>query len=79
MRLVVTDGTATIALKGVKGGPVFGKTGTAEHGTNTPPDTRAWFVGWQGNVAFAVLVEEGRSGAKVAAPLAKAFLMNLRR
>jgi hypothetical protein len=79
MRLVVTDGTATIALKGVTGGPVFGKTGTAEHGTNTPPDTRAWFVGWQGNVAFAVLVEEGRSGAKVAAPLAKAFLMNLRR
>ena len=79
MRLVVTDGTAREQLKGVPGLPVYGKTGTAEHGTNTPPDTRAWFVGWQGNVAFAVLVEEGRSGATVAAPLAKAFLTNLRR
>jgi cell division protein FtsI/penicillin-binding protein 2 len=79
MRLVVTNGTATKALKGVNGGQVFGKTGTAEHGTNTPPDTRAWFVGWQGHVAFAVLVEEGRSGATVAAPLAKAFLVNLQR
>jgi len=79
MRLVVTNGTAREQLKGVPGLPVYGKTGTAEHGTNTPPDTRAWFVGWQGNVAFAVLVEEGRSGATVAAPLAKAFLTNLRR
>jgi hypothetical protein len=28
-------------------------------------------------VAFAVLVEEGKSGATVAAPIAKAFLENL--
>ncbi len=76
MRLVVTDGTGT-ALKSVPGGPVFGKTGTAEHGSANPPETRAWFVGWQGNVAFAVLVEEGRSGGAVAAPIAKAFLANL--
>ena len=55
-----------------------GKTGTAEHGSKTPPQTRAWFVGWQGDVAFAVLVEEGRSGGTVAAPLAKAFLADLR-
>ena len=60
MRLVVTNGTATMPLKGVPGGPVYGKTGTAEYGSNTPPDTRAWFVGWQGDVAFAVLVEEGQ-------------------
>jgi cell division protein FtsI/penicillin-binding protein 2 len=76
MRLVVTDGTGT-ALKSVVGGPVSGKTGTAEYGSNNPPATRAWFVGWQGNVAFAVLVEEGQSGGAVAAPLAKAFLENL--
>jgi len=76
MRLVVTDGTGT-ALKSVAGGPVFGKTGTAEHGSANPPETRAWFVGWQGDVAFAVLVEEGRSGGAVAAPIAKAFLTNL--
>lgn len=78
MRLVVTDGTGS-ALKSVAGGPVFGKTGTAEYGSNTPPDTRAWFVGWQGTMAFAVLVEQGKSGGAVAAPIAKAFLENLRR
>jgi cell division protein FtsI/penicillin-binding protein 2 len=77
MRLVVTDGTATKALRSVTGGPVFGKTGTAEFGTESPPATRAWFVGWQGKVAFAVLVEEGKSGAQVAAPIAKTFLNNL--
>jgi cell division protein FtsI/penicillin-binding protein 2 len=76
MRLVVTEGTGT-ALKSVPGGEVFGKTGTAEYGSANPPATRAWFVGWQGNVAFAVLVEEGKSGATVAAPLAAAFLENL--
>ena len=79
MRLVVTKGTATAAMNGVRGGPVFGKTGTAEFGTGNPPATHAWFVGWQGNVAFAVFVEEGKSGATVAAPIAKAFLDNLQR
>jgi cell division protein FtsI/penicillin-binding protein 2 len=78
MRLAVTNGTGT-ALKSVRGAPVFGKTGTAEHGSKKPPETRAWFVGWQGNVAFAVLVEEGKSGGTVAAPIAKAFLGNLQR
>jgi len=75
MRLVVTNGTATTALGSVPG--VFGKTGTAEFGNANPPATRAWFVGWKGNVAFAVLVEEGKSGASVAAPLAKTFLSKL--
>ena len=79
MRLVVTNGTATAAFKSVPGGAVYGKTGTAEHGSKNPPETRGWFVGWQGNVAFAVLVEEGKSGATVAAPIAKAFLENLHR
>ena len=78
MRLVVTDGTGT-ALKSAPGGEVFGKTGTAEYGAQKPPATRAWFVGWQGTVAFAVLVEEGKSGGTVAAPIAKAFLDNLQR
>ena len=41
---------------------VHGKTGTAEFGTKNPPETHAWFVGYQGDVAFAVLVEEGKSG-----------------
>jgi cell division protein FtsI/penicillin-binding protein 2 len=76
MRLVVTEGTGT-AVKSAAGGEVFGKTGTAEYGAANPPETRAWFVGWQGNVAFAVLVENGKSGGTVAAPIAKAFLGNL--
>jgi cell division protein FtsI/penicillin-binding protein 2 len=78
MRLVVTNGTATTALGTVVPG-VYGKTGTAEFGTANPPATHAWFVGWQGNVAFAVLVEEGKSGAGVAAPVAKSFLTTLSR
>jgi len=76
MRLVVTQGTATAALGSVPG--VYGKTGTAEYGTASPPATHAWFVGWQGNVAFAVLVEDGKSGATVAAPIARTFLATLK-
>lgn len=76
MRLVVTDGTGSV-LKSVPGEPVYGKTGTAEYGTDSPPKTRAWFIGWQGNVAFAVLVEDGTSGGTVAAPIAKTFLQGL--
>ncbi|MEP7035935.1 MAG: penicillin-binding transpeptidase domain-containing protein [Dermatophilaceae bacterium] len=76
MGLVVTQGTGTV-LKSTAGGPVFGKTGTAEYGSANPPETRAWFIGWQGDVAFAVLVENGRSGGAVAAPIAKTFLESL--
>ena len=38
-----------------------------------------WFAGYQGDVAFAVLVEEGKSGGTVAAPIAKDFLTALAR
>jgi len=75
-RLVVTSGTGT-ALAGVPGGPVGGKTGTAEFGSQVPPRTHSWFTGYQGDVAFAVLVEDGGFGAAVAAPLAAAFLRGL--
>jgi cell division protein FtsI/penicillin-binding protein 2 len=76
MRAVVTEGTGT-ALKGVPGGPVHGKTGTAEFGSKDPPDAHAWFTGYQGDVAFAVVVEGGGFGAKVAAPLAADFVRRL--
>jgi cell division protein FtsI/penicillin-binding protein 2 len=71
MRQVVTSGTGT-ALAGVPG-QVAGKTGTAEYGTANPPATRAWFIAFRGDVAIAVLVENGRSGATVAAPIAARF------
>ena len=76
MGRVVSDGTATV-LRDAPGGTVRGKTGTAEFGNANPPETHAWFVGYQGDVAFAVLVEKGRSGGAVAAPVAKAFLTEL--
>jgi cell division protein FtsI/penicillin-binding protein 2 len=75
---VVDRGTGQV-LKGTPGGPVHGKTGTAEFGTRNPPQTHAWFVGYQGDIAFAVLVEEGKSGGTVAAPLVKKFLTSLAR
>ena len=78
MREVVTSGTGSVR-RASPAGRCRGKTGTAEHGRRRRRQTRAWFVGWQGDVAFAVLVEEGRSGGTVAAPLAKAFLADLRR
>jgi hypothetical protein len=75
---VVQRGTATV-LRDTPGGTVRGKTGTAEFGTKNPPQTHAWFIGYQGDLAFAVLVEEGKSGGTVAAPIAKAFLTDLAR
>ncbi|WP_076815748.1 penicillin-binding transpeptidase domain-containing protein [Pseudofrankia asymbiotica] len=74
MRGVVTDGTAA----GVPfPGEVFGKTGTAEYTDGNPPPTHAWFVGYRGPVAFAVLIENGGFGAESAAPVAAAFLSAL--
>ena len=54
MRAVVTDGTAKLLGRR---GEVFGKTGTAEY----TDDGRAhgWFVGYRGDLAFAVL-DRGR-------------------
>ena len=76
MRGVVTGGTAS-ALADVPGAPVHAKTGTAEYGTEDPPRTHAWTVGFRGDLAFAVLVEEGESGGQVAVPVAEAFLRAL--
>jgi cell division protein FtsI/penicillin-binding protein 2 len=73
MRQVVTSGTGG-AVSGVAGGPVSGKTGTAEFGNQVPPQSHAWFVGFQGNLAFAVFVEAGEFGGSTAAPIAAQFL-----
>jgi cell division protein FtsI/penicillin-binding protein 2 len=75
---VVNQGTGVV-LKDTPGGTVRGKTGTAEFGSKNPPETHCWFVGYQGTMAFAVLVEQGKSGGTVAAPVAKAFLTGLAR
>jgi cell division protein FtsI/penicillin-binding protein 2 len=77
MRLVVTSGTGT-ALAGIPGGPA-GKSGTAEYGTGNPPPTHAWFIAYRRGIAVAVLVENGRAGGAVAAPIAAAFFRALDR
>jgi cell division protein FtsI/penicillin-binding protein 2 len=78
MREVVTDGSGR-AVADVPGAPVHGKTGTAEYGTTAPPRTHAWFIGYQDDLAFAVLVAETEDsfGGRVAAPLAADFLRRL--
>jgi cell division protein FtsI/penicillin-binding protein 2 len=75
MRSVVTTGTGT-ALASVLGEPI-GKSGTAEYGSGDPPPTHAWFIAFRGDLAVAVLVERGRSGGSVAAPLAARFFSAL--
>jgi cell division protein FtsI/penicillin-binding protein 2 len=71
MRSVVTSGTGQ-ALASIAGEPA-GKSGTAEFGGGDPPRTHAWFIAFRGDIAIAVLVENGRSGGSVAAPIAAAF------
>lgn len=74
MRAVVTEGTAKSAAS-IPG--LLGKTGTAEYGTAAPPETHAWFIGVRGGVGFAVVVEGGGVGGRVAVPLALRFLQAL--
>jgi ketosteroid isomerase-like protein len=77
MRDVVRTGTG-VALADVAGEPA-GKSGTAEFGGGDPPPTHAWFIAYRDDVAIAVLVEGGTSGASVAAPIASAFFAALDR
>ncbi len=68
---VVTDGTGS-ALQ-TEAYTVAGKTGSAEF--DKGKETHAWFVGYapaeNPQIAVCVLVEEGGSGGKTAAPIAR--------
>ncbi|MFG2311388.1 penicillin-binding transpeptidase domain-containing protein [Streptomyces sp. NPDC048566] len=77
MRATVTDG-AGWALKDLPGRP-HAKTGTAEFGSDSPPRTHAWMIGYQGDreLAWSVLLEDGGSGGSDAGPIAAAFLKKL--
>jgi cell division protein FtsI/penicillin-binding protein 2 len=74
MAEVVTSGTAAGAQ--LPAGTA-GKTGTAEFGGGANPATHAWFVGYRGDIAFAVLVYGGGVGGAVAAPIAASFLLGV--
>jgi cell division protein FtsI/penicillin-binding protein 2 len=74
MRRVVTEGTARRVMAGSAIG-IAGKTGTAQLDQGMP---HAWFTGFapydgdaSRRLAFAVLVEHGGYGGRVAAPIAR--------
>ncbi|MDP3711589.1 MAG: penicillin-binding transpeptidase domain-containing protein [Mycobacteriales bacterium] len=73
MRSVVTTGTGR-AAQGA-GGPVSGKTGTAQYGDGAV--AHAWFTGFRGDLAVCVFVETGTSGGATAAPVARRLLAAL--
>ncbi|TQS30513.1 penicillin-binding transpeptidase domain-containing protein [Microbispora sp. KK1-11] len=72
MSAVTVDGTA--AGSELPQG-VAGKTGTAEDGQGG--QDHAWFIGYRGDLAFAVFVEHGGTGRGAAVPIAARFLKAL--
>ncbi len=72
MRAVVLEGSGS-ALRNLPGEPAA-KTGTAEFGDDDPPRTHAWMIGFRGDLAFAVLIEDGGGGGANAGPVAARFL-----
>ncbi|WP_203881580.1 penicillin-binding transpeptidase domain-containing protein [Planotetraspora kaengkrachanensis] len=72
MNAVTADGTAAGA--GLPDG-VAGKTGTAEDWQGGAD--HAWFIGYWGDLAFAVFVEHGGTGRDAAVPIAARFLKAL--
>jgi cell division protein FtsI/penicillin-binding protein 2 len=76
LREVVDGGSGWRALN-VPGPAISGKTGTAEFGTEDPPRSHAWFIGYRGDLAFAVFVDGGEFGGETAVPIATDFLGRL--
>ncbi|HET7172831.1 MAG TPA: penicillin-binding transpeptidase domain-containing protein [Nocardioidaceae bacterium] len=77
MRLVVTSGTGTgVNLPGL---PVYAKTGTPQYqvGGGSKTATNAWMIAFRGDVALAVFVANGSSGADAAGPVVRAILSGL--
>jgi penicillin-binding protein A len=80
--LVVNGPEGTGSAARIPALDVFGKTGTAQHGTDEPP--HAWFVGATSkagkSIAVAAIVEDGgelgseATGGRVSAPIVKAVM-----
>ena len=71
---VVEEGDRGAGLADVPGPPVLAKTGTAEFGEKRPPETHAWMIAAQGDLAVAAFVERGASGSRTAGPLLEELL-----
>lgn len=76
MRAVVESGSAK--MLDLPGPPIHAKTGTAEYGTENPPRTHAWMIGFRGDMAIAVVIDDGGSGGRDAGPVAREFLRQTR-
>jgi cell division protein FtsI/penicillin-binding protein 2 len=76
MLATVASGTAHVLE--IPGEQVGAKTGTAEYGSGTQAGLHAWMVGFLNHIAFAVLVENGVTGATTAGPIARNFLLGVR-
>ncbi|WP_017933405.1 penicillin-binding transpeptidase domain-containing protein [Nocardioides sp. Iso805N] len=72
-RAVVTRGTG-LGLADIPGKPVIAKTGTAEFDRGGKRLTHAWMIAAQGDIAVAVYVDEGVTGAQTAGPVVEGFL-----
>ena len=70
----VVDGGSGAGLADVPGPQVLAKTGTAEFGQQRPPQTHAWMLAAQGDLAVAAFVERGESGSRTAGPLLEELL-----
>ncbi|HUZ27317.1 MAG TPA: penicillin-binding transpeptidase domain-containing protein [Streptosporangiaceae bacterium] len=71
MAQVVATGTA--AHQGLPAG-THAKTGTAQYGTGHPLPTDAWLIGFNGNIAFAMVVVDGGDGGPTDGPRVAKFL-----
>jgi cell division protein FtsI/penicillin-binding protein 2 len=74
MRKAVTSGSAQSA--NVSGTPVYGQTALVQTGTGQHTQWQSWFVGYRGDVAFAVLTASSSSETS-ASVLAGQFLNDL--
>ena len=64
----------------IDGMEIYGKTGSAEVGSKLNRTVITWFVCYFSlngrTLAMAVMVEDGRSGGKTCAPLARRFILS---
>jgi cell division protein FtsI/penicillin-binding protein 2 len=71
MAQVVATGTA--AGRGLPPG-TYAKTGTAQYGSGHPLPTDAWLIGFNGDIAFAMVVHDGGEGGPTDGPVVARFL-----